>query len=238
MSEEETFSVEESLEAVTGAPESAEHNDVSQEDREAEQKKRNDAEHNWAEVRRQMREKDHEIAELRKQFASIAPRPPIEEEDELARLAKDDIITVAQAEKLAEKRARKVVEDVIKQREAATVDERMSLRHSDYTEVVSKENLEYLNETRPNLVKSLKYITDPYEQAQTAYELLKQFGRKKEKTTLERRKAEENTHKPVSVNAVTNQSAIGNAHLFENGLTKELKAQLYKEMRECSKRSA
>ena len=237
MSEEENRSVEETQTEVAQSAESADHNDVSQEGQEAEQRKRNDAEYNWAEMRRQMREKDQQIEELTKQFSEINKRSASsEEEDELAALAKDDIITVAQAEKLAERRARKVAKEVLIQREAETVEERVQLKYPDYAEVVSKENIELLKRTEPELAQSLYHMPDPYGQAVAAYKLLKKIGKQKEEgPPLERKKAMENSQKPLSVNAVTKQSAIGNAHLFENGLTKELKSQLWKEMKEAMK---
>ena len=239
MSEEENQGVEENLEADAQATESNEHNDVSQEAQEAEQRKRNDAEYNWAEMRRKMQEKDQQIEELSRQFREYANRKPTEEEvDELASLAEDDILTVAQAKKLAQKMARNVAEDVIKQREAATMDERLQMKFPDYAEIVSKENIELLKQTEPELAQSLYHMPDPYSQAVAAYKLLKKIaGKKEEKPSLEKKKAMENSEKPLSVNAVTNKSAIGNAHLFENGLTKDLKQQLWKEMQQAMRAS-
>lgn len=234
MTEEEIESVEEEVAHPT---ESEQHDDVSEEAQESEQSKRNDAEYNWAEMRRQMREKDQQIEELRRQFESISNRKPTqEEEDELATLAEDDILTVAQAKKLAQKLARNVAEDVIKKREAATVEERVQLKFPDYAEIVSKENIELLKQTEPELAQSLYYMPDPYQQAVAAYKLLKKIAAKNETgNSLERKKAMENSKKPVSVNAVTKQSAIGDAHLFENGLSKEAKARYWKEMQDAIK---
>lgn len=239
MSEEENTGVE--GETLSGQPQSSEavneHDDVSQEVSEAEQRKRNDAEYNWAEMRRQMREKDQQIDELRRDYQSIARKdPPKEEEDELAGLAKDDILTVAQAEKIAHKMAKKAAEEAIRQRDVSTVDERVQLKFADYAEIVTKENIELLKQTEPELAESLYHIPDPYKQAVAAYKLLKKVTVKKEDPmSLEKKKAMENSQKPMSVNAVTKQSAIGNAHLFENGLTKELKGQLWKEMQDSMK---
>jgi hypothetical protein len=237
MSEEANMSVEDtSSEAVAQATESIEHNDVSEGSSESEQRKRNDAEYNWAEMRRKMQEKDQQIEDLQNQFSQISKRAPTpEEEDELAQLAEDDILTVAQAKKLAQRMARNVAEDVIKQRDAATVDERVQLKYPDYADTVTKENIELLKKTEPELAKSLYHMPDPYEQAVAAYKLLKRVAKREDGPSLEKKKAQENSQKPLSVNAVTKQSAIGNAHIFENGLTKELKAQLWKEMQEAKK---
>ncbi len=239
MSEEANVSVEEeTLQGPTQTSESEnEHNDVSEEDQKSQQTTRNDAEYNWAEMRRQMREKDQQIEELGRQFQEISKKdPPVEEPDELANLAEDDILTVAQARKLAKKMARGVAEEVLNERDAATIDERMQLKFSDYAEVVSKENIELLRQNEPELAKFLYKMTDPNDQALAAYKLLKNVTGTGEKTdSLEKKKADENSQKPLSVNAVTKQSAIGNAHLFENGLTKELKKHLWEEMQEAKK---
>lgn len=236
MSNEENMSVEETQKELAQPTESISHNDVSQETQEAESRQRNDAEYNWAEMRRQIREKDQQIDDLKNQFYQMTRRSTqVEEEDELANLAKDDIITVEQAEKLAERRARKIAEEVFKQREAETVEERVQLKYSDYADVVSKENIELLKRTEPELAQSLYHMPDPYSQAVAAYKLLKKISVKTESPSLEKKKAMENSQKPLSVNAVTQQSAIGNVHIFENGLTREMKSQLWKEMKAAMK---
>lgn len=237
MSEEENTSVEEtSPHGDAQATQSEEHNDVSQESQEDQQRKRNDAEYNWAEMRRKMQEKDQQIDELRHQFSEMSTKKPKpEEEDDLASLAEDDILTVAQARKLSQKMARSEAVKLIKEREAETVEERVQLKYPDYSEIVSKENIELLKQTEPELAESLYHMPDPYNQAVAAYKLLKKTTVKNDAPSLEKRKAMENSQKPVSVNAVTKQSAIGNAHLFENGLTKDLKTQLWKEMQAAMK---
>ncbi len=239
MSEEENVSVEgETLQGDAQATDSVlDHNDVSSEEQENQQSKRNDSDHNWSEMRRQMREKDQRIDDLSRQFLEISKRnPPTEEVDELANLAEDDILTVAQAKKLAQKMARGVAEDVFKEREAATVDERVQLKYSDYADIVTKENRELLKQTEPELAQSLYHIPDPYNQAVTAYKLLKKVTAPGESSlSLDKKRALENSQKPLSVNAVTKQSAIGNAHLFENGLTPDLKKQLWADMKQAMK---
>lgn len=236
MSEEENMGVEtEGFEAAAHATESTEHNDVSSEAEQAEQKKRNDAEYNWAEMRR-LREKDrHKMEELEAELNRLKG-PKKEEEDILSTLAKDDIITVEQAERLAEIRAKKVVEEAIKKRDASTVDERLQFKFPDYGDVVTKENIELAEQLEPELAEAIGKMEDPYKQRVSAYKLLKRVAANRDSgQSAEKKKALTNSQKPLSVNAVTKQSAIGNAHLFENGLTKELKSQLWKEMQDSIK---
>lgn len=85
---------------------------------------------------------------------------------------------------------------------------------------------------------SLKLLeNDPYAQSVAAYKMLKRFGYGAQKTNqiLDKKKAQENSQKPVSVNAVSKQSSIGNVQTFENGLTPELKRSLWADMQRAMK---
>jgi len=237
MSEEENTNVEtEVLEEVV-QPEESTDSQVQAQETQQERQARNDAEYNWAEMRKQMRQKDLEIAELRDQFSSINKKQAPQEEDEFAKLAEDDILTVAQAKKLATKLARQTAETVLRERDASTVDERMQSKFSDYSSTVTRENIELLNELKPEVAESLTLLKDdPYRQAKLAYEYIKAFvPQRDEAMNKDKKKAEVNSKKPLSVQAVGKQSAIGQAHQFENGLTSELKAQLWKEMQQIKK---
>ena len=237
MSEEENKSVEaQEPEAVAQPDESTDAQEQSQETPE-QRRQRNDAEYNWAEMRRQMREKDREIAELRDQFAYARKDAKPPEEDELAKLAEDDILTVSQAKKLATKLARQTAEALLKEREASTVDERLQMKFPDFRDTVTRENIEILKEIKPRLAESLlKFADDPYQQSELAYEYVKAYVPQRETgMTKEKQKAMENSKKPVSVQAVGKASPIGQVHQFENGLTPELKTQLWKEMQEIRK---
>lgn len=203
----------------------------------ADRKKRNDVEYNWAEARRKMQELERQNREMQEQLERVA-KPQQNEVDELDKLADDDIITKAHARKLAEKLAEKVAQKVIREREAATVEERLQLKYQDFAEIVTRENIELLKQQEPELAMSLHSLAhDPHAQGVAAYKLLKKLGIKDQSMTPDKKKAIENSQKPVSVQAVSKASAIGNAHLFENGLTAEVKASLWKEMQECARRA-
>jgi hypothetical protein len=216
MSEEENQSVEDqNPEGVAQPTESEEHNDVSNEVEETEQSKRNDAEYNWAEMRREMRKKDQQIEELQTQFSNISQRKPTQdEEDELAKLAEDDILTVAQARKLAQKMARNVAEDVIKERDAANVEERAHLKYPDWSEVVNEETINLLKQKRPRTAKALSKMDDPYEQALEAYELIRDLEIKTKSPNVDKKLAQENSKKPLSVQAVSKTSALADLNVF------------------------
>jgi hypothetical protein len=232
MSEEENESVQEQT-PEAAAPAAESESAPKLEETQSQRKKRNDAEYNWAETRRKMEDLERQNRELAERVNQ--QRKPIDnsEEDELAKLANDDILTVAQARKLATHLAKKAAEEAIREREASTVDERLSTKFTDFNDVVNRDNIEILKQTEPELAMSLNGLAnDPYAQGVAAYKLLKKMGIGQEEVRVpEREKAVANSKKPVSVNAVTKQSAIGNAHMFENGLTPELKKQLNEEMK-------
>lgn len=238
MSEEENSNVETEAVQEVVQPEESTDSQMQPQETQQERQARNDAEYNWAEMRKQMRQKDLEIAELRDQFSSINKKnAPPPEEDEFAKLAEDDILTLAQARKLAAKMARQTAETVLRERDASTVDERMQSKFSDYSSTVTRENIELLNELKPEVAESLTLLKeDPYRQAKLAYEYIKAFvPQRDESMNKDMKKAEVNSKKPLSVQAVGKQSAIGQAHQFENGITPQLKAQLWKEMQQIKK---
>ena len=235
MAEEENVSVETpESPASAQAPESEQVHDERPEDK-SERRKRNDAEYNWAETRRKMQELERQNEEMRAQVSRITQPSKPSDEDDLGKLGDDDLISAAQAKRMVNKMAKQVAEEAIKQREAATVEERVNLKFPDYADVVTKENIEFLRQTEPELARTLSTEPDPYHQAVAAYKLIKRVQPKVDNNSSDKKKALENSQKPVSVQAVTKQSAIGNAHMFENGLTPELKKQLQAEMRQAIK---
>jgi hypothetical protein len=236
MTEEENQSV---IEEVAQPAESEQQQDVRPDEVQATQNRPiSDQEYNWSETRRKMQELERKAQEqeqliYRMQQQQAAPA----EDDDLSKLAEDDIITVKQAKSIGQRMAREVAEEVIREREAATADERLRNRFPDFDTVVTKENYELLRTQDPELAQSLHALAqDPYAQAVTAYKLLKRTGiGDMAKNQPQKAKALENSKKPVSVQSVTKSSAIGEVHKFENGLTPELRKQLYKEMQDSIK---
>lgn len=203
-------------------------------------KSQNDQDRNWKEARRKMQELEAKAKEQEELIKKLTTQPSIED-DELDKLGDEDIVTKRQVKKLASKMAEEIAHKIVRQKEAATVDERLQLKYPDFAEIVTEENIEFLKQNEPELAESLSYYPDPYKQGVAVYKLLKKAGvtESKDMPTMpykEKEKAIKNGQKPVSVNAVTKSSAIGNASMFENGLTPELKASLLKEMREAAKR--
>lgn len=242
---EEIVEQEETQSQVAQAADPAEESKNAEELQKAEafaKKSQGDQDRNWKEARRKMQELEAKAREQEEIIKKLSSSPAPKEDDELDKLGDEDIVTKKQAMKLASRMAESIAQKVIKEREASTVDERLQLKYPDFAQVVTKENIDFLKENEPELAESLSYYPDPFKQGVAVYKLLKKAGVTEgevvsKPSTQEKEKAIKNSQKPVSVNAVTKQSAIGNAHMFENGLTPELKASLLKEMREAAKRA-
>lgn len=234
LTEEETMGVISAEQGNPQAPEPEQNNDDRQEEvKDSPPPQRRDVDYNWAEARRKMQELERRSQEQEELIARLSHKPAPQEDDGLEKLSEDDILTVAQAKKLAAKMARQVAHEAIKEREAATVEERLQTKFSDYASVVTRENVDILRQQEPELAQSLSRLADdPYSQAIAAYKLIKKLGIKTDATPPppEVKRAKENASKPVSVQTVVKQSAIGQAHCFENGLTPELQKALRAEM--------
>lgn len=242
MSDEEKESVNEPVtEAVAQASESEGEHDVRQEEtREVEAPRRKDADYNWNEARRKMQELERRSQEQDELIRRLSTGNAPKDDDELDKLSDDDIITVKQHKQMAAKIAKQVAEEVVKQREASTVEDRINAKFPDFEQVVTQESVENFRNSDPELAELLRQEQDPYKQAVLVYKQIKrgQIPQPRSvQSTIERKKAVENSQKPLSVQAASKQSALGNASMFENGITPELKKQLYKEMQECIKRA-
>lgn len=199
----------------------------------AQHRKRNTQEYNWAEARRGLADRDKRIQDLETKLQQLT-QPEKQEES----IGENDLLTAKDGRKVFRQEAAQIVRDALRQYDAETIEDRLVSKYPDFNEVVSVKNIEFLKETEPELAMSIANLKDdPKAQSIAAYKLLKKLGIGGNQSSPEKEKALKNAQKPISVNAVTKQSAIGNAHLFENGLTPDLKSQLWKEMQDCMKRA-
>jgi hypothetical protein len=196
-----------------------------------------------AKVERERSERERlekEKAELLKQIRNQQP-PQEEEEDLEVNLNPTDLAEGQHLSKM-QKQIKKLRQELNNYKTQATINShevRIKSEIHDFDKVVTKENLEILNEMEPELAYSIKMNNDLYAQAKSAYKLIKQFGIYTEETmTKEHEKAQKNLAKPRPLNSIKPQegsSPLSNANAFAQGLTDELKEQLRKEMFEARK---
>lgn len=230
MTEEETQVVEETQE-VDQSTESEDQQTERQPEQHVQAPVRKDADYNWAEARRKMQDLERRSQE-QQEIINRLSKGAKSEDDDLANLSNDDILTVAQARRLNDQREKQAQAEFYRQKE-----EILKLKHPDIDQVLSPENIAYFEQTEPELAEALCNMTgDPLKMKAAAYKLVKKTIKQDTPPSMEKKKAEQNAKKPVSVQSVSKQSAIGNAHLFENGLTPDLKKQMWQEMQDAIKR--
>jgi len=184
----------------------------------------------------QKMKKEYELKE-----APIAEPEPVEEESDFD-ISDDEWVEPKHLKKVANeiKNLKKQLKSYQTASVSATTESKLKSKYNDFDAVVSKDNVEALVRDYPELGNTLRSNTDLYSQAVTAYTMIKQMGiYKEDKYANDRAKAELNAAKPRPLASVAPQqgdSPLTRANAFANGLTDEVKAQLFKEMNEARSR--
>jgi hypothetical protein len=164
---------------------------------------------------------------------------PIEEE---LSVAADDLVEGKHLSKV-DKKVRQLEEQLKayqQQTATATTEARLKAQYADFDKVVSKDNIEMLAYTYPELANALNSTSDLYSKAVSAYMMIKNTGVYKEETFIaEKKRVQENAAKPRLSPAVSSaqqgESPLTKASMFADGLTPQLQEQLRREMNEIRK---
>lgn len=105
----------------------------------------------------------------------------------------------------------------------------------DYNEVMTKDNLDTLEASNPDLAEMISNTPDMYKRAKLAYDMVKRYGIYKDRTyDHDKVIAQKNASKPKPLASVSPQqgdSPLSKANAFANmPLTKDVKDQLNREM--------
>ena len=121
------------------------------------------------------------------------------------------------------------------------VEAKLKSQYPDFDNVVCKDNIELLRNAYPEIAQTLNSSTDLYSKAVSAYTMIKKLGIQKEDNFQQQRElAQKNASKPKPLTSMSPQqgeSPLSHANAFANGLTDDLKKQLYREMIESAKKS-
>ena len=113
---------------------------------------------------------------------------------------------------------------------------KLKSEYPDFYNVVNDKNIAALRKQYPEIAATIQSSNDLYTKAVSAYTLIKRLGVNQSEHSA---KVNENTSKPRPSSSISPQesnSPLTNANAFANGLTPELKKQLYREMVEASKK--
>jgi hypothetical protein len=210
-------------------------------------KKESDKEKNLKILReraeRAERERDQLMqAALRDQQQNLGPKKVSQvleedEEDEIG-LGNDDIVEGKHLSKVQKeiRNLKKELNQYKQQSSTQTAEARLKSQYSDFDNVVTRENIDLLAHSYPELAQTLRNAPDLYTQGSAAYTLIKKFI--EQPKPFEALQTERNIAKPRPSNSISPQQGdtpLSRANAFANGLTEDLKTQLIKEMNEYRK---
>lgn len=118
--------------------------------------------------------------------------------------------------------------------EGATIEARVKAQYPDFDKIVNNDSINRLRQTHPELAATIASSSDLYNKAASAYTLIKQMGFDGS-TQAQTESVQSNVSKPRPNTQST--SPLTQANAFSNGLTDDLKRQLYKEMMDIRKHS-
>lgn len=184
------------------------------------------------------RERDELAQTLKELKEKLSPtQQPVKEEP--VNINDDDLIEGKHYKALQQEiqETRKLIAEQQKQTIQSQQEARLKSELPDIDKVMTPENLQSLETLYPHYAQMiLTSQADVYNKKKTAYDLLKSTGIYKD-TTYDKEKevAQRNTSKPKSAVAVSPQSGdspLNQANAFANGLTEDLKKQIWKQMQE------
>jgi hypothetical protein len=186
-------------------------------------------------IEREHQEAMQRLAEYEK------PKQPQQEEDLEINIGDDDLFEGKHYRKL-QKQLKKQQDELKKYQEQISLtstETKLKSQYADFDKVVSEDNIRKLRETEPELAETIASTQDVYSKAVSAYKIIKKLGIYVEDNySQDREIAQKNSLKPKPLASVSPQqgdSPLSKANAFANGLTPELKQQLWKEMEESAK---
>lgn len=134
---------------------------------------------------------------------------------------------------------KKQLESYQKQQAMSADESRLKSIYSDFDQVVNNDTIAKLREVDPETAETIATSqASLYARGAAAYKRIKELNLD-DRYAKDRQKAQENVNKPRPMNSVAPQTGDGPlsmANAFANGLTPELKKQLWAEMQAASKK--
>ena len=242
--------LQETIEAA--APLAEDNVDSSEQEEAPLEQKRSDKEENFRALRQKTerieRERDDAIRLAQSLYNAQSQRqaPPAQEpEEEEIRVNDSDFVEGTHLNKVSKKIDQKIknLESKLKEYERKTeeysIESRLKSKFPDFDAVVNEDNLKSLRNLDPDVADAILAAPDLYKQGVLAYKMVKKLNVTPNETfEKDRERTLNNAAKPrptASINSQHGASPLTKANAFANGLTDELRKQLFKEMNEARK---
>ncbi len=139
---------------------------------------------NWRQMRQRQDDLERELRLKNDMLENMMKQAVKPEVDELEAVSDAEFIPKGQVNRLVEKRAQKIAEDVVRREQEkfkaeqhhATFLTRLKSQYSDYDDVVTNETMALLEEQDPELVQTIVASKDPYKIGLQAYKFIKAAG--------------------------------------------------------------
>jgi len=180
---------------------------------------------------RAMEERNNRLAQevglLKQQISERQQKATEEPPKEEFSLADDDLVTYGQLSKLADARAKKVLEEELNKRERNQMPANAKAKYSDYEQVMSTENINELIKEDADLEHDIQVSRNPFERT---YKAIKNsnFYRERVKNQSNQKKIDENLSIPKSANDIGKQSPLTTGTSYANADRKTLWAEMMK----------
>jgi len=183
--------------------------------------------YNWRRMEQKMAELERKNQEYEQSLKAQNKEP-----DEFDSLQDDDLVTKAQAEKAAERKAEQIVQKKLEEREKAQLPTKTKQKYEDYEQVVTNENLEKLVREDPDLEFDIQHAKNPYDRA---YKEIKKanFFREEQKNKANSERIAANSSKPVNSASLNTKNPLDQANAFASWS----KDELYREMLSAARSS-
>jgi hypothetical protein len=145
-------------------------------------KKKHDAV--FGEMRRRQRDLERDLQmqrEINEKLMKLATPPEKQEVDELDAIGDEEFIPKGKVNKLVEKRATRIAEEIAKretekffdQQKQSQFMDRLKSKYSDFEEVVNPETMALLEQQDPELATTIVELKDPYKIGMQCYKYMK-----------------------------------------------------------------
>lgn len=180
------------------------------------------------------RERDEALRRLREIEASSKQSVPTDDEFQMG---PDELAEGKHLNKVSQevKRLKGELNEYKRKSSIETTEARIRAEYPDFDKVVSRDNIESLNNNYPELAHTLSASDDLYKTARAAYTLIRKLGISPDVNSydMDKELAQRNVSKPRPLTSVSPQqgdSALSRANAFANGFTDEVKEAMRKEM--------
>lgn len=186
------------------------------------------------------KERDEAMRRVKEYEAMIAAKNTAPSDDDDVHLNPDDIPEWKHVEKKI-KKLEKQISGYQQQAAESVIEARLKSQYPDFDSIVNNDTINVLRTAYPELAATINSSSDLYNKAASAYTIIKKMGIVPEQNyDKDRDLALRNASKPRPLTSVSPQEGSGGplskANAFAQGLTDDLKKELYREMLEARKK--